>query len=115
MLKTVDGLYRKGKGGVKRDTGRSPRQHTRLRDLSWAGRNRPEEVRITPDQAAAPRVRLAAFAEDWDRFRKWLSNDDNNSTKPDCKRGDIILVLFPYSDLRTAKLRPSLVVQAGNL
>lgn len=31
------------------------------------------------------------------------------------KRGDVVLVLFPYSDLRTAKPRPALVVQADNL
>lgn len=31
------------------------------------------------------------------------------------KRGDIILVLFPHSDLRTAKTRPALAVQADNL
>ena len=31
------------------------------------------------------------------------------------KRGDVILVLFPSSDLRTAKLRPALIVQADNL
>jgi mRNA interferase MazF len=31
------------------------------------------------------------------------------------KRGDIILVVFPDSNLRTAKLRPALVVQADNL
>lgn len=30
-------------------------------------------------------------------------------------RGDIVLVLFPHSDLRTAKLRPALVVQADDL
>jgi len=35
--------------------------------------------------------------------------------KPACKRGDVILVLFPHSDLRTAKPRPALVVQADNL
>jgi mRNA interferase MazF len=35
--------------------------------------------------------------------------------KPTYKRGDVILVLFPHSDLRTAKLRPALVVQADNL
>ena len=32
-----------------------------------------------------------------------------------CKRGDVILVLFPYADLRTAKTRPALVVQADKL
>lgn len=31
------------------------------------------------------------------------------------KRGDIVLVLFPHSDLKTAKVRPALVVQADNL
>lgn len=30
-------------------------------------------------------------------------------------RGDVVLVLFPNSDLRTAKRRPCLVVQADNL
>jgi mRNA interferase MazF len=30
-------------------------------------------------------------------------------------RGDVILVLFPHSDLRTAKLRPALIVQADHL
>lgn len=31
------------------------------------------------------------------------------------KRGDIVLVLFPNSDLRTAKRRPVLLVQADEL
>lgn len=31
------------------------------------------------------------------------------------KRGDVVLVLFPDSNLRTAKRRPSLVVQADGL
>ncbi len=37
------------------------------------------------------------------------------SPKPTCKRGDVVLVIFPNSNLRTAKLRPALVVQADNL
>ena len=32
-----------------------------------------------------------------------------------CKRGDIVVALFPASNLRTAKARPMLVVQADNL
>ena len=36
-------------------------------------------------------------------------------SKPIYKRGDVVLVLFPNSDLRTAKLRPALVVQADTL
>ena len=31
------------------------------------------------------------------------------------QRGDVVLVLFPNSDLRTAKRRPALVVQRDNL
>jgi mRNA interferase MazF len=31
------------------------------------------------------------------------------------KRGEVVLILFPHSDLRTAKTRPALVVQANNL
>lgn len=34
---------------------------------------------------------------------------------PDYKRGDVILVLFPHSNLRTAKTRPVLIVQADDL
>ena len=34
---------------------------------------------------------------------------------PTYKRGDVILVLFPDSNLLTAKLRPALIVQADNL
>lgn len=34
---------------------------------------------------------------------------------PKYNRGDIVLVLFPHSDLKTAKVRPALVVQADNL
>ena len=32
-----------------------------------------------------------------------------------CRRCDIVLVLFPDSNLRTSKLRPALVVQADQL
>ncbi len=31
------------------------------------------------------------------------------------KRGDVVLVPFPNSDLRTAKLRPAIIVQANHL
>ncbi len=36
-------------------------------------------------------------------------------TVPKSKRGEVVLVLFPHSDLRTAKTRPALVVQADDL
>jgi mRNA interferase MazF len=35
--------------------------------------------------------------------------------KPNFKRGDIVLVLFPNSDLITAKTRPAIIVQSNNL
>jgi len=35
--------------------------------------------------------------------------------KPNFKRGDIVLVLFPNSDLTTAKTRPAIIVQLDNL
>ncbi|MGB4870840.1 MAG: type II toxin-antitoxin system PemK/MazF family toxin [Candidatus Promineifilaceae bacterium] len=35
--------------------------------------------------------------------------------KPTYKRGDVILVLFPHSNLKTAKVRPTLVIQADDL
>ena len=35
--------------------------------------------------------------------------------KPSLRRGDVVLVLFPHSNLRTAKPRPALVVQADDL
>ncbi len=31
------------------------------------------------------------------------------------RRGDVVLVLFPHTDLRTAKPRPALVVQANDV
>jgi len=31
------------------------------------------------------------------------------------QRGDVVLVLFPNSDLRTAKRRPALILQRDNL
>ena len=34
---------------------------------------------------------------------------------PGHKRGDVVLVLFPNSDLETAKTRPALVIQADSL
>ena len=35
--------------------------------------------------------------------------------KQSCQRDDVVLVLFPHSDLQTAKPRPALVVQSDGL
>jgi mRNA interferase MazF len=37
------------------------------------------------------------------------------SPNPSFKQGDVVLVLFPNSDLITAKTRPAVLVQADNL
>ncbi|MBL8189053.1 MAG: type II toxin-antitoxin system PemK/MazF family toxin [Acidobacteria bacterium] len=39
----------------------------------------------------------------------------NQLSIPQPKRGDVILVPFPNSNLQSAKLRPALIVQADNL
>jgi mRNA interferase MazF len=36
-------------------------------------------------------------------------------TKPSYQRGDVVLALFPNSNLLSAKLRPALIVQADGL
>ena len=43
----------------------------------------------------------------------FIYNHDSQRSTP--KRGDIVLVLFPNSDLLTAKKRPALIVQRDNL
>ena len=37
------------------------------------------------------------------------------TTMPTFNHGDVVLVLFPNSDLRTAKTRPALIIQADHL
>jgi mRNA interferase MazF len=36
-------------------------------------------------------------------------------SNPSYKQGDVVLVLFPNSDLTSAKIRPAVVVQSDNL
>ena len=47
--------------------------------------------------------------------RRWTFTTIMMPPSPNYKRGDVVLVLFPNSNLRTAKTRPALVVQADNL
>src|SRR4051794_564928 len=46
---------------------------------------------------------------------RWTSTMTTMPPKPRYRRGDVVLVLFPDSNLQTAKPRPALVVQADNL
>jgi mRNA interferase MazF len=47
--------------------------------------------------------------------QSWTSIMTTTPPRPRFSRVDVILVVFPNSDLRTAKLRPALIVQADNL
>ena len=47
--------------------------------------------------------------------RKWTSTTIMTQPNPEFERGDVVLVFFPNSDLRSAKLRPCLIVQANKL
>ena len=38
-----------------------------------------------------------------------------SASRVEIERGDVVLVLFPHSDLRTAKRRPALIVQRDDL
>lgn len=40
---------------------------------------------------------------------------NQNPQNPTYRRGNVVLVLFPNSDLRTAKTRPALIVQRDDL
>ena len=46
---------------------------------------------------------------------KWIFTTIMMQRRPILKRGDVVFVPFPNSDLRSAKPRPALVVQADNL
>jgi len=114
MLKTVEGVYRHGRIELTEEPS-DVREETRvlvtfleanLVDLRARG--------IDEAQAAELRARLATFAEDWNS-PEMSTTMTTMPPKPAHRRGDVVLVLFPHSDLRTAKLRPALVVQADNL
>ncbi len=62
---------------------------------------------IDKSQASELRAKLSPMAEDWN-----LPEMDVTIL---IKRGDVVRALFPNSNLRTAKRRPALVVQADNL
>jgi mRNA interferase MazF len=70
---------------------------------------------------ASTRIKRLSCAPDWVHSQKigivqrWTRTTITMPPKPTCKRGDVILALFPNSDLHTAKTRPALVVQADNL
>ena len=46
---------------------------------------------------------------------QWMRTMNDTPGTKTLRRGDVVLVLFPNSNLRTARLRPALVVQADQL
>ena len=46
---------------------------------------------------------------------QWMPTMNDMPGTKTFRRGDVVLVLFPNSNLRTARLRPALVVQADQL
>ena len=106
MSKTVEGIYRDGRVELLE----TPTDVTGARvvvtfltegtvDLQERG---IEETQAADLRRADRRSRRIGSARRW------------GLTMP-YKRGDVVLVLFPDSNLRTAKRRPALVVQADNL
>jgi hypothetical protein len=69
---------------------------------------------IDEAHAAELRTRLATFAEDW-TVPRWPFTMTTMPPKPVYKRGEVILTLSPHADLRMAKLRLDLIVQANDL
>lgn len=68
---------------------------------------------INQTEAHILRSSLVTFAEDWDSPE--MSIYDNYDAAKNIKRGDVVLVVFPNSNLISAKTRPALIVQADHL
>src|SRR4051794_2432475 len=66
------------------------------------------------EHGALTKPRLPSCAGVFRRLRK-IGNDQKWTSTMTYKRGDIVLAVFPDSNLRTSKRRPTLVVQADNL
>lgn len=78
-----------------------PRLETQQAGVDLRSRN------IDETQAADLLSRLKTFSEDWDRPETAIYAMINP------RRGDVVLVLFPNSDLKTAKRRPALLRGVG--
>lgn len=107
MLKSVEGIYRDGKVELLETPEDLEEARVIVTFFPSPGLVDLQARGIDAAQAAALRARLQTFAEDWER-PKW------RPTIP-FRRGEVVLVLFPDSNLRTAKRRPALIVQADNL
>ncbi len=114
MLTAVQGVYRRGKVELVK----AP---SNLREETPVLVTFLELMALICEHRALTSHKLPIFVLVWQpssrtgQAPKWMSMTTMTSSKPAYTRGDIILVVFPDSNLRTGKLRPSLVVQADNL
>ena len=113
-IKNCQGLYREGRIELEtipygvRGAARCARNLTRSNAVSLHKGVSTKRKQLTCEHSLQPLPRTG-------KARRWTSMMTTTDSKPICKRGDVVLVLFPDSDLRTAKRRPALVVQRDNL
>lgn len=114
MLTEIQGVYRDGKIQLD-EVPRNIRVDTPvIVTFLTNGNVNLSERGINEIQAADLRARLTTFVEEWDSPEMDIY-DNYDAANPTYKRGNVVLVLLPHSNLKTAKIRPALVVQADNL
>jgi mRNA interferase MazF len=113
MLTSVEGVYRDGKIELLEQPTNIGDETRVIVTFLGSGHVDLRARGIDEVRAADLRARLQTFAEDWTAL-KWM-HMTTTTAMPMAKRGDVVLVLFPNSNLQTAKRRPALVVQADQL
>ena len=112
MLKTLEGVYRNGKVGLA-EVPKDVCDETRVLVTFLEPQATELQSRgIDEVRAAELRARLASLLKTG-TVLKWPCMMTTMPPKPVYKHGDVIPMLFPHSDFRTAKLRPALVVPAN--
>src|ERR1035437_6128160 len=107
MVKSVEGIYRNGKVELLESLAEAEGSRVVVPWVSQQSRSIFVNVGSTslrPPICGAAWLRLPRTGIDL----KWLPTMN-------CRRGDVLLVLFPDSNLRTSERRPALVVQADQL
>jgi len=110
VLTSVEGVYRAGKIELTELPG-DVRDETRVIVTFLETSHIDLRARgIDEAQAAELRAQLEGPLPRSGTVQTWLCTMIMMPTKPSYKRGDVVLVLYPNSDLRTAKTRPALIV-----
>jgi mRNA interferase MazF len=114
MLKTVEGIYRQGKIELTDPPADVEDNTPVIVTFLGSGIADSQSDHVNLAHAADLRSRLLLSLRNG-RVQRWTSTTTMMAPKPRYKRGDVVLVLFPNSTLRSVKPRPALVVQADNL